>query len=165
MYSSFTHVDNDGKASMVDVGNKQVTSRKAAAEGLIKFSSAEVLPLLRSNQMKKGDVLAVARVAGIMAAKQTHNLIPLCHALTITKVGVDFEVRDQENAVYATCEVKCRGQTGVEMEALIGVTIALNTVYDMCKAVDRHMVLSDIKVIEKQGGKHDFDLAPQAPQQ
>lgn len=141
---------------MVDVAGKAVTKRRATATGRILFSDSSVAGLIESNSMKKGDVLSVARVAGIMAAKQTSDLIPLCHPLPITKIQNMLSV--ESNAVKVECTVECTGKTGVEMEALVGATMTLNTVYDMCKAVDRHMELTDIKVIEKAGGKHDFSL-------
>lgn len=141
---------------MVDVAGKAETKRRATAVGRILFANHEVPKLIESNSLKKGDVLSVARIAGIMAAKQTSSLIPLCHPLPITKIQNNLIM--ESNAVRVECTVECTGKTGVEMEALVGATMTLNTVYDMCKAVDRHMELKDIKVVEKSGGKHDFSL-------
>lgn len=137
---------------MVDVGDKAVTQRVAVAEGRI-VMQPETLQLIVSGQHGKGDVLGIARVAGIMAAKKTSELIPLCHPLAITKVAVDLEPDAAESAVVCRATVHTSGQTGVEMEALTAVQIALLTVYDMCKAVDRGMVMSDIGLLEKRGGK------------
>lgn len=148
----FTHIDCHGNALMVDVGAKDVTSRRAVAEGRIRMSR-ECFELVKAGRMKKGDVLGVAQVAGIMAAKKTAELIPLCHTLLLTGVKVELELLDGESAVRAVCSVKCDGKTGVEMEALTGASVALLTVYDMCKAVDKRMVLSDIRLLEKHGGK------------
>ena len=141
-----THTDQQGKANMVDVGGKPSQVRMARAEGNILLQPG-TLQLVRDNQVKKGDVLTLAQVAGIQAAKRTHELIPLCHPLLLTKVDVHLEV----NASGVHCEsmVKCNGQTGVEMEALTAVSVALLTIYDMCKAVDKTMVLGEIKLIEK----------------
>lgn len=143
---------------MVDVSNKQVTKRRATATGYIQFSNNKVAEMIAGNSMKKGDVLSVARVAGIMAAKQTSNLIPLCHPLAVTKIKNELNLDENNHRVLVECTVECAGQTGVEMEALVGATMTLNTVYDMCKAVDRYMKLEQIKVVEKAGGKHDFSL-------
>ncbi len=144
--SKLTHTDNSGKASMVDVGQKPEMHREANAEGFIKLKE-ETLQLITDNQMKKGDVLAVARIAGIQAAKQTPGLIPLCHTLLLTKVDVDFEVL--KTGIKVSTLVKCNGQTGVEMEALTAVNIALLTIYDMCKAVDKEMEMQGIKLVSK----------------
>ncbi len=144
--SKFTHTDSQGKANMVDVGHKQNQLRIAKAEGFIHLSE-ETLKLIAENNLKKGDVLTVAQIAGIQAAKQTANLIPLCHTLLLTKVDVKLEVA--EKGVKACSEVHCIGQTGVEMEALTAVSVALLTVYDMCKAVDKQMILGEIRLIEK----------------
>ncbi len=137
---------------MVDVGDKAVTQRVAVAEGRITMMP-ETLQFIVSGQHGKGDVLGIARVAGIMAAKKTSELIPLCHPLAITKVAVDLEADEKINAVICRATVHTSGQTGVEMEALTAVQIALLTVYDMCKAVDRGMVISDVCLLEKRGGK------------
>ncbi|KUM37331.1 cyclic pyranopterin monophosphate synthase MoaC [Arthrobacter sp. EPSL27] len=145
-----THLRQDGSAQMVDVSNKAETTREATATATVR-STAEVLALLGAGELPKGDALAVARVAGIMAAKKTPELIPLCHPLPIAKVTVDFELETDFVTVFAT--VKTRGITGVEMEALTAVSVAALSVYDMIKAVDKHAVLTDIKVLAKSGGK------------
>lgn len=145
-----THLRQDGSAQMVDVSNKAETTREATATATVR-STREVLALLGSGDLPKGDALAVARVAGIMAAKKTPDLIPLCHPLPITKVTVDFELDAESVTVFAT--VKTRGVTGVEMEALTAASVAALSVYDMIKAVDKHAVLTDIKVLAKSGGK------------
>lgn len=147
-----SHVDADGKASMVDVGNKPVQARKAIANGKILLAD-ETIKLIRDNKMKKGDVLTVAQIAGIQAAKQTPNLIPLCHTLILDKVDVQCIIR--EYGVEVICTVLCQGKTGVEMEALTGTSVALLTIYDMCKAVDKKMVISEITLLEKE--KKDMD--------
>ena len=144
--SELTHIDSDGKAIMVDVGDKPNQIRVAVAEGFIKLSD-ETVKLIKENTMKKGDVLTVAEIAGIQAAKRTSELIPLCHTLLTTKVAVNAELTDK--GVKVTSEVKCIGQTGVEMEALTGVSVALLTVYDMCKAVDKNMVLENTFLVSK----------------
>jgi cyclic pyranopterin phosphate synthase len=144
--SKLTHTDSKGKASMVDVGRKPIQHRKATAKGCIRMKE-DTIRLIRENEIKKGDVLTVAEVSGIQAVKRTSDLIPLCHPLQITKVEVTLELQD--TGVEAVCKVHCVGQTGVEMEALTGVTVALLTVYDMCKAVDKHMVIEDIILVEK----------------
>ncbi|MCL3782149.1 cyclic pyranopterin monophosphate synthase MoaC [Prolixibacteraceae bacterium JC049] len=141
-----THINAKGKASMVDVAEKEVQRRVAVASGFIELQQ-NTLQLIRDNEMKKGDVLTVAEIAGIQAAKRTHELIPLCHQLQLTKVKVNTEIVD--NGVQVTCESRCNGQTGVEMEALTGVQVALLTIYDMCKAVDKQMVMSNIKLESK----------------
>ncbi len=141
-----SHIDNNGKANMVDVGGKPQQIRQAKATGFITLSS-ETVKLIRENQMKKGDVLTVSEIAGIQAAKQTPSLIPLCHTLMLTKVDVKATLLD--NGVKVDSLVKCVGQTGVEMEALTAVSVALLTVYDMCKAVDKNMVIDGITLIEK----------------
>ena len=150
--SGLTHFDQKGNAVMVDVSEKAVTSRMAIAEGTIKVNK-EVFEAIKQGTAKKGDVLGVARVAGIMGAKCTSQMIPMCHPLLLTKCTVDFELLEEELMVKATCLVKVNGQTGVEMEALTGVNIALLTIYDMCKAMDKGMVIQEVKLMEKQGGK------------
>ena len=145
-----THLRQDGTAQMVDVSNKAESTREATATATVR-STAEVLALLGAGDLPKGDALAVARVAGIMAAKKTPDLIPLCHPLPIAKVTVDFELDTDSVTVFAT--VKTRGVTGVEMEALTAASVAALSVYDMIKAVDKHAVLTDIKVLAKSGGK------------
>ncbi len=152
MSQEFTHLDENGNAVMVDVSGKPVTSRIAVAEGRI-FVSSEVMNAVRNGTAKKGDVLGVSRVAGIQGAKQTSSLIPLCHPLLIQKCSVDFETDPEQGCITAVCTVRCAGQTGVEMEALTGVSTALLTIYDMCKAMDRSMEISDIRLLEKDGGR------------
>ena len=147
-----THFDAHGQAHMVDVGGKVPTHRVAVAEGRIVMQPA-TLEIIQKGTAKKGDVLGVARIAGIMAAKQTSNLIPLCHPLALTRVAVDFEVLPAENAVRCEATVELHGKTGVEMEALTAVQISLLTIYDMCKAVDKGMVMNGVRVLEKHGGK------------
>lgn len=146
-----THLDEDGKAIMVDISQKVDTERVAIASGIVKMLP-ETLDLIRSGEVKKGDVLAVARVAGIMAAKKTSDLIPLCHPLPITSAKVDFEFVD-ETTLKIVAETKTTYATGVEMEALTAVSVAALTIYDMCKAVDRGMLISDIKLEKKSGGR------------
>ena len=148
----FTHIDENGNAVMVDVGNKKITSREAVAIGRIRMS-AESFAAVAEGRAKKGDVLGVAQVAGIMAAKKTSDMIPLCHTLILTKVSVEFAMFPETCEIEATCTVRCDGKTGVEMEALTGVSTALLTVYDMCKAVDKRMELNGIHLVEKHGGK------------
>ena len=147
-----SHVDAQGRAQMVDVGNKAVTAREAVATGAIRMNP-EVLRLIVAGQMPKGDVLAVARVAGIMAAKKTPELIPLCHPLGISSVGVEFTPQEDEGKIAIEARVKIEGKTGVEMEALTAVSVAALTIYDMCKAADKSMVISDICLLKKTGGK------------
>lgn len=151
-----THLTQDGSAHMVDVSSKTPTKRSATALGRIYFSNPQVLGLINENALKKGDVLGVARVAGIMAVKSTPNIIPLCHPIAITKITNDLDVLD--NAVEVRTTVQCEGKTGVEMEALTGALASLATVYDMCKAVDKEMVIGDVRVVKKSGGKTDIDL-------
>jgi cyclic pyranopterin phosphate synthase len=147
MENKLSHINEEGKAKMVDVIAKPIQQRTAIAEGFIKLQ-AKTIQLINDNQMKKGDVLTVAEIAGIQAAKETSRLIPLCHPLMLSKVAVETAVR--ENGVYVKALARCQGQTGVEMEALTAVNVALLTIYDMCKAVDKEMIMSDIKLIEKQ---------------
>ncbi|WP_280190039.1 cyclic pyranopterin monophosphate synthase MoaC [Delftia sp. PS-11] len=150
--SSLTHFDAQGQAHMVDVGAKPATRRTAIAEGRITMQPA-TLDIVRSGTAKKGDVLGIARIAGIMAAKKTSDLIPLCHPLALTRVAVDFELLPEAHAVRCLATVETVGPTGVEMEALAAVQVALLTIYDMCKAVDKHMVMEGVRVLEKHGGK------------
>ena len=150
--SPLTHFDAQGQAHMVDVGAKPATHRVAVASGRIEMQP-ETLALIASGTAKKGDVLGVARIAGIMAAKKTSDLIPLCHPLALTRVAVDFELQPDRNSVQCTATVETVGPTGVEMEALTAVQVALLTVYDMCKAVDRGMVIDSTRVETKLGGK------------
>ncbi|MFT4564122.1 MAG: cyclic pyranopterin phosphate synthase [Gammaproteobacteria bacterium] len=150
--SDFTHFDDSGRAHMVDVGDKLPSRRRAIAEGIISMK-AETLALIENGGHKKGDVIGVARIAGIMAAKRTADLIPLCHPLALTKVAIECETNDTDNQISCRATVETVGQTGVEMEALTAVQITLLTIYDMCKAVDRGMTMSGIRLIEKAGGK------------
>ncbi len=152
MDGKLTHFNASGDAHMVDVGAKNVTQREAVAEGRI-FMDAKTLELIIQGGHKKGDVLGIARVAGIMGAKKTPDLIPLAHPISITGVDLDLTPEPDSNAVHCRAAVRCVGQTGVEMEALTAVQIALLTIYDMCKAVDRGMVMQDIGLLEKSGGK------------
>jgi cyclic pyranopterin phosphate synthase len=150
--SELTHFNSAGEAHMVDVGDKAITKRTAVAEGRI-IMQPETLSTIQQGSARKGDVLGVARIAGIMAAKKTSELIPLCHPLALTRVNIDLEAKPEENAVYCRATVQTGGQTGVEMEALSAVQISLLTVYDMCKAVDRGMTIDGIRLLEKEGGK------------
>jgi cyclic pyranopterin phosphate synthase len=147
-----THFDASGQAHMVDVGAKAETHRVAVAAGTIRMKP-ETLALVVSGTAKKGDVLGVARIAAIMASKKTSDLIPLCHPLALTRVTVDFEVDEPNSSVHCRAQVELVGKTGVEMEALTAVQVGLLTIYDMCKAVDRGMVMTNVRVMEKHGGK------------
>ena len=147
-----THINENGEAIMVDVSGKAVTAREAKAEGTI-YVGTKILRLLQDDALPKGDVLAAARIAGIMACKKTSDIIPLCHPLPITKASVDFEILEEKAAIRAVCTVKTEGKTGVEMEALTGVSVALLTIYDMCKAVSKEMVIGDVHLVRKSGGK------------
>lgn len=148
----FTHLDSQGRAIMVDVGDKAVTRRVAVARGEVRMEPSTLEAVARGTA-KKGDVLGVARVAGIMAAKRAWELIPLCHPLMLEHCTLDFTLDRERSALEAECTVKVSGRTGVEMEALTGVSAALLTVYDMCKAMDRSMVLGEIRLVHKEGGK------------
>ncbi len=150
--SEFTHFNESGNAVMVDVTEKKETIREACASGMI-YMNEECYEKVKTGGMKKGDVLSVARIAGIMGAKRTSDLIPLCHILNLTKAEVDFVMHDEEHAIEAQCTCRLTGKTGVEMEALTGVNIALLTVYDMCKAVDKSMYMTNIHLVHKSGGK------------
>jgi cyclic pyranopterin monophosphate synthase len=152
MSSALTHFDTQGQAHMVDVSAKDVTHRVARASGVIRMLPA-TLALIESGHAKKGDVLGVARIAAIQGAKRTADLVPLCHPLPITRVAVDFELDAAASLVRCTAQVETLGRTGVEMEALTAVQVGLLTVYDMCKAVDRGMVMDDIRLLRKSGGK------------
>jgi len=152
MSDKLTHFDGEGKALMVDVGDKAETKREALAAGEIKMQP-QTLQRILDRKVEKGDVFAVARLAGIMGAKQTSGLIPLCHPLPLTSVEVDFDCDPQQGVVRIGAVTKVTGQTGVEMEALTAVAIAALTIYDMCKAVDREMVIGDIRLLKKTGGK------------
>ena len=143
MAGKLSHIDDKGKANMVDVGDKPIQKRTAKASGFISLNE-DTIRLVRENNMKKGDVLTVAEIAGIQAAKRTYELIPLCHTLMLTKVVVVCQLLS--DGVKVESEVRCKGETGVEMEALTAVNVALLTIYDMCKAVDKHMVMTDIKL-------------------
>jgi cyclic pyranopterin phosphate synthase len=149
---NLSHINARGEAHMVDVSDKAITNRSATAEGFVAMSS-ETLALVESGAAKKGDVLATARIAGIMAAKRTHELVPLCHPLTISSVSVDLEPIAQPAGIRVTATVKVSGQTGVEMEALTAVTVACLTIYDMLKAADKTMEISGVRVLEKAGGR------------
>lgn len=148
----FTHFDTAGNAVMVDVSEKEITEREATARGRIRLNR-EVFDKVREGTMKKGDVLGIARTAGIMAAKRTFEMVPLCHLLALTKCTVEFEYLEDSLEIEASCTVKTVGKTGVEMEALMGVQIALLTIYDMCKALDRSMEMNGIRLCYKDGGK------------
>ena len=152
MSDKLTHFDDEGKAIMVDVGNKDITKREALAAGEIRMSPATLQQIL-DQKMHKGDVLGVARLAGIMGAKQTSSLIPLCHPLPITSVEVDFECDPKKGIVQIGALAKVTGQTGIEMEALTAVSIAALTIYDMCKAVDKEMEIGQIRLLKKSGGR------------
>ncbi|HMM50808.1 MAG: cyclic pyranopterin monophosphate synthase MoaC [Burkholderiales bacterium] len=156
---ALTHFDAAGNARMVDVADKAVTHRVAVARGTIRMLPA-TLALVREGTAKKGDVIGVARIAAIQGAKRTADLVPLCHPLPITRVAVDFDVDEAASAVHCTATVECDGKTGVEMEALTAVQIGLLTVYDMCKAVDRGMVIGNVRLLEKHGGKSGSYVAP-----
>ena len=147
-----THFDATGQAHMVDVGAKNTTHRVAVAAGTIRMKP-DTLALIQSGNAKKGDVLGIARIAAIMGAKRTSDLIPLCHPLALTRVAVDFEIDAPASSVHCRAQVELHGKTGVEMEALTAVQIGLLTIYDMCKAVDRGMVMTNVRVLEKHGGK------------
>ncbi len=150
--SGFTHLDEQGRAVMVDVADKAETERRAVAKGRI-FVTPETLALIRDGAVKKGDVLSVARLAGIMGAKRTPDLIPLCHPLALTSVKVELELDEAASAVEITASCGLKGRTGVEMEALTAVAVAALTVYDMCKARDRAMRIGDLRLVHKSGGK------------
>ena len=149
---SFTHLDAEGNAVMVDVGDKAVTSRTATASGKIRMSRT-CFDAVVERRAKKGDVLGVAQVAGIMGAKKTGELIPLCHPLTLTSISLELQPDPDRSEIICSCTVRCEGKTGVEMEALTGVSVALLTVYDMCKAIDKRMEITDLHLCEKHGGK------------
>ncbi len=150
--SSLTHLDAQGNAHMVDVSEKEVTQRSATAKAIVQMQP-ETLSLILEGRAKKGDVLATARIAGIMAAKKTHELIPLCHPLMISKVTVDFAPDLATSSIEVAATVKVEGKTGVEMEALTACSVACLTLYDMCKAVDRGMTVNNLRLVEKAGGK------------
>lgn len=150
--ADFTHFNAEGEAHMVNVGDKPSTKRRAIAEGRITMHP-ETLRMILAGSHKKGDVLGVARIAGIMAAKRAPDLIPLCHPLSLTKIEIELNPEEEVNAIHCRTLVETLGQTGVEIEALCATQITLLTIYDMCKAVDRGMMISDIRLLEKRGGK------------
>ncbi|MDF0604599.1 cyclic pyranopterin monophosphate synthase MoaC [Neisseriaceae bacterium TC5R-5] len=150
--SELTHFDHNGQAHMVDIANKPASQRRAIATGLIRMQPT-TLTLIRDGGHKKGDVLAIARIAAIMAAKKTADLIPLCHPISLTRIAVEFELVEASSSVAITVTAECHGQTGVEMEALTATNIGLLTIYDMCKAVDKDMVIEGVHLQEKRGGK------------
>lgn len=150
--SEFTHFDDQGNAYMVDVSDKDITKRTAIAKGTISVSR-DVMDAVIGRKIKKGDVFTVAQVAGIMGTKNTANLIPMCHPLSLTNVKVTFEINEEACEITAFCTAVTDGKTGVEMEALTGVSVTLLTIYDMCKAIDKRMRISDIHLVEKTGGK------------
>jgi len=150
--NKLTHFNKQGEAHMVNVGEKPVSHRVAVADGRIRMQT-ETLQLVRSGGHKKGDVLGIARIAGIMGAKKTAELVPLCHPLALTSVEVEFNIEEAPAAIYCKATAETRGQTGVEMEAITAVQVTLLTIYDMCKAVDRGMILQDIALLSKTGGK------------
>lgn len=152
MASELTHINKKGEAHMVDVGAKADTQRSATARAIVKVS-AEILKAIESGNVKKGDVFAVARIAGIQAAKKCSELIPLCHPLMLTKIAVDIEADNANNEITVEATCKLSGKTGVEMEALTACSIAALTIYDMCKAIDKGIIISDTRLIEKSGGK------------
>ncbi len=160
--SNLTHLDSQGHAHMVDVSEKDITTRVAHAEAFVEMMP-ETLALITQGKHKKGDVLSVARIAGIQAAKKCSDLIPLCHPLMLTKVGVDLIPEVDLNRVHITSMCKLNGRTGVEMEALCAASVAALTLYDMCKAVDRGMTINGLRVMEKQGGKSGHWQADQTP--
>lgn len=155
---SFTHINQNGEANMVDVSDKKVTARIARAEAYVEMSH-ETLEMIVNGKHHKGDVFATARIAGIQGAKQTSSLIPLCHPLMLSKVTVEFDVQKEQSRIRIESLCKLAGQTGVEMEALTAVSVAALTLFDMCKAVDKTMVISGIRVLEKQGGKSGHFVA------
>ena len=160
--SALTHFDAEGQAHMVDISAKDQTHRVARAGGAIRMRP-ETLMLIESGSAKKGDVIGVARIAAIQGAKRTAELVPLCHPIAITRIAVEFEIVREANELRCTAQVETLGRTGVEMEALTAVQIGLLTVYDMCKAVDRGMVIGDVRVLEKRGGKSgDWHIAGEA---
>ena len=150
--SKLTHFNQAGEAHMVDIGDKDSSLRRALACGKISMLP-QTLELIQQGKHKKGDVLGVARIAGIMATKRTADLVPMCHPLALTHVSVEFETDVEQSAIECTVTAETTGQTGVEMEALTGVQVTLLTIYDMCKAVDRGMVISDVRLLQKSGGK------------
>lgn len=156
--SDFTHFDEKGNAYMVDVSDKEITRRSATAQGSISVSR-EAMDAVMGKKIKKGDVFTVSQTAGIMGTKRTSDLIPMCHPLSLTNAKVDFEIDEETCTITAFCTAVTDGKTGVEMEALTGVSVALLTIYDMCKAIDKRMVIRDIHLVQKKGGKSgDFSF-------
>lgn len=153
--NELTHFDNDGNAHMVDVGPKKETERTATARGTILLGES-AYAALKAGSSKKGDVLGVARIAAIQGAKKTSDLIPLCHPIGLTRLAVDFEINDEERSVTCSCTAQTMGKTGVEMEALTGVQVGLLAIYDMLKAVDKSMTMTNTRLVNKTGGKSDF---------
>jgi cyclic pyranopterin monophosphate synthase len=152
MVEDLTHFDKKGQAHIVDIAFKDITKRTAKCAGYISMQK-KTLQMIKNNSFKKGDVLSVARIAGIMATKQTSSLIPLCHPIPIEHISIDFNIFEDENKISCNVQIDTTAKTGIEMEALCAVQICLLTIYDMCKAVDRSMIISDIKLLEKHGGK------------
>ena len=156
--SDFTHFNDQGRAKMVDVGDKEITCREAVAYGKV-LVNEQTLSLIKSGGMKKGDVLTVAQVAGIMGAKKTSDIIPMTHPIVIDGINLELSINEEQSCIEIEAKVKCDGRTGVEMEALTAVSCAALTIYDMCKAVQKDMVISDIKLLKKSGGVHgDYSL-------
>ena len=147
-----SHIDKKGNAKIVDISNKKITKRIAIASGMI-FVTNEILKQIKKNETKKGDIFTVAKIAGIMAAKKTSDLIPLCHPLKIDDIQIAFNVNDSKKVIIAEAKVKCENKTGVEMEALTAISITLLTIYDMCKAISHEMKITDVHLIKKSGGK------------
>jgi len=155
--AELTHINNDGHAKMVDVSGKQATLREAVA-GCSVFLNKKTFNLIKCGEVQKGDVLAVAQVAGIMAAKSTPGIIPMCHPVSITGADISFFADEKRNAIDITATIRCRGETGVEMEALTAVTAAALTIYDMCKAVQKDIEISNVRLLKKTGGKTDYSI-------
>ena len=161
--SAFTHIDSKGRVRMVDVSAKDATQRTAVAQGVV-FMAPSTLELIQTQAVKKGNVLETARIAGIMAAKKTAELIPMCHPLNITHAAIDFFPDNATSAIRIEASVRVLGQTGVEMEALTAVSVAALTIYDMCKSHDKKMIISDILLMEKSGGKSGLFVRKQIPE-
>ncbi len=155
MKKILTHIDKKGNAKIVNVAAKEITQRTAVAYGIIKVSS-DVIFIIKSDANKKGDVINVSKIAGIMAAKKTSTLIPLCHPITLENIDLQFKIDGKKNQIEVTATVECSGKTGVEMESLTAVSVSLLTIYDMCKAVDKNMEIKEIYLLSKTGGKEDF---------
>lgn len=159
MEAGLTHLDTTGKARMVDVSGKSITKREAVVRGVV-YMKPETCQLILDNQIAKGDVFSAAKIAGVMAAKKTWALIPLCHPLELTHIDLTFQPLQQGNGVEITATTRCLGRTGVEMESLTAVSVAALTIYDMCKAVDKEMVISDIRLVSKKGGRSGEYIRP-----